>query len=112
MFEKVIAALAGFIIAVISKAGYFGVLLLMAIESACIPLPSEIIMPFVLCSGLDRHEAGRALGQRPAIEAMVPPAGRGDYFAASWRDCVVCMVKMEGARASGGENWHITLTFS
>lgn len=26
--------------------GYWGVVLLMAIESACIPLPSEIIMPF------------------------------------------------------------------
>jgi membrane protein DedA with SNARE-associated domain len=46
MLEKIIATLAGFIIAVISKGGYFGVLLLMAIESACIPLPSEIIMPF------------------------------------------------------------------
>src|ERR1041384_5609821 len=46
MIEKIIAALAGFIIAVISKAGYFGLMLLMAIESACIPLPSEIIMPF------------------------------------------------------------------
>ena len=46
MIEKIIAALAGFIIAVISKAGYLGVMLLMAIESACIPLPSEIIMPF------------------------------------------------------------------
>src|SRR6476659_2020514 len=46
MLEKIIATLAGFIIAVISKAGYLGVLLLMAIESACIPLPSEIIMPF------------------------------------------------------------------
>src|SRR5215467_4225286 len=46
MIEKIIAALAGFIIAVISKTGYLGVLLLMTIESACIPLPSEIIMPF------------------------------------------------------------------
>lgn len=46
MIEKIIAALAGFIIAVISKAGYFGLVLLMGIESACIPLPSEIIMPF------------------------------------------------------------------
>jgi membrane protein DedA with SNARE-associated domain len=26
--------------------GYAGIVLLMAIESACIPLPSEIIMPF------------------------------------------------------------------
>jgi membrane protein DedA with SNARE-associated domain len=38
--------IAGFIIAVLSSAGYFGVLGLMAIESACIPLPSEIILPF------------------------------------------------------------------
>lgn len=46
MTEKIIAALAGFVIAVISKTGYLGVVVLMAIESACIPLPSEIIMPF------------------------------------------------------------------
>ncbi len=46
MSEKIIAALAGFIIAVISAGGYAGIALLMAIESACIPLPSEIIMPF------------------------------------------------------------------
>jgi membrane protein DedA with SNARE-associated domain len=46
MSEKIVAALAHFIIAVISASGYAGVLLLMAIESACIPLPSEIIMPF------------------------------------------------------------------
>jgi membrane protein DedA with SNARE-associated domain len=46
MISKIISALAGFIIAVISKTGYLGVLFLMAIESACIPLPSEIIMPF------------------------------------------------------------------
>lgn len=31
---------------VISSMGYGGIVLLMAIESACIPLPSEIIMPF------------------------------------------------------------------
>jgi membrane protein DedA with SNARE-associated domain len=31
---------------VISSMGYAGIVLLMAIESACIPLPSEIIMPF------------------------------------------------------------------
>lgn len=32
--------------ATISALGYGGVVLLMAIESACIPLPSEVIMPF------------------------------------------------------------------
>ncbi len=36
----------GFIVAAISASGYAGVAGLMAIESACIPLPSEIIMPF------------------------------------------------------------------
>jgi membrane protein DedA with SNARE-associated domain len=46
MVEKIISRLAGFTIAVISAGGYVGVMLLMAIESACIPLPSEIIMPF------------------------------------------------------------------
>jgi membrane protein DedA with SNARE-associated domain len=46
MTEKIVAALARIIIAVIASTGYVGVLILMAIESACIPLPSEIIMPF------------------------------------------------------------------
>jgi membrane protein DedA with SNARE-associated domain len=46
MLEKLIAILAGWIIAVISTMGYGGIVLLMGIESACIPLPSEIIMPF------------------------------------------------------------------
>src|SRR6516164_1118071 len=46
MTEKIISWLAGIVITVISSTGYVGVMLLMAIESACIPLPSEIIMPF------------------------------------------------------------------
>jgi membrane protein DedA with SNARE-associated domain len=43
---RIIELLSVFIIAVISKLGYAGIVLLMAIESACIPLPSEVIMPF------------------------------------------------------------------
>ena len=46
MVEAVLSWLAGFIVATISAMGYAGIALLMAIESACIPLPSEIIMPF------------------------------------------------------------------
>jgi len=46
MLDQVISALAAWIVGVISSTGYFGVLILMAIESACMPLPSEIIMPF------------------------------------------------------------------
>jgi membrane protein DedA with SNARE-associated domain len=46
MTEKILAVLASFIIATISASGYAGIAFLMAVESACIPLPSEIIMPF------------------------------------------------------------------
>jgi len=42
MSEKIIAILVAFI----SAGGYAGVALLMAIQSACIPIPSEVIMPF------------------------------------------------------------------
>jgi membrane protein DedA with SNARE-associated domain len=44
--EHIVGGLAGFTTAIIVALGYPGVALLMAIESACIPLPSEIIMPF------------------------------------------------------------------
>lgn len=46
MIARIIEILSAFIVATISALGYAGVVLLMAIESACIPLPSEIIMPF------------------------------------------------------------------
>jgi len=46
MIAHIIEILGAWITSVISAAGYGGVMLLMAIESACIPLPSEIIMPF------------------------------------------------------------------
>ncbi|QIK77664.1 DedA family protein [Sphingomonas piscis] len=46
MIERIIGFLAGWNVYVISAGGYVGVALLMGIESACIPLPSEIIMPF------------------------------------------------------------------
>src|SRR2546422_6112611 len=46
MIGRIIGILSAFIVATISTLGYTGIVLLMAIESACIPLPSEIIMPF------------------------------------------------------------------
>lgn len=41
MSEKIVALLVG----AIASGGYFSVILLMAIQSACIPIPSEVIMP-------------------------------------------------------------------
>src|SRR5256885_5823745 len=46
MTEKILAILFVFIKSVIAVTGYSGIAILMAIESACIPLPSELIMPF------------------------------------------------------------------
>jgi len=46
MVTRLLSLVSQFILAVISAGGYLGIVLLMAIESACIPLPSEIIMPF------------------------------------------------------------------
>ena len=46
MIEKILAAIFVFIKWVIEATGYWGIVVLMGIESACIPLPSELIMPF------------------------------------------------------------------
>ena len=46
MTENILTVLFGFISALVAATGYLGIVLLMAIESACIPLPSELIMPF------------------------------------------------------------------
>lgn len=46
MVSIILAWLSSMIISVISSAGYGGVFFLMALESACVPIPSEVIMPF------------------------------------------------------------------
>lgn len=45
-FDAIIGYLGEWILSIISKYGYSGIVWSMAIESACIPLPSEIIMTF------------------------------------------------------------------
>lgn len=46
MITDLLLAITNFITSTIGQLGYLGVALLMAIESASVPLPSEIIMPF------------------------------------------------------------------
>ncbi len=46
MIAHIVSIVTNFITQTISTLGYPGVVILMAIESAAIPLPSEIIMPF------------------------------------------------------------------
>jgi len=46
LVEHILTVVGTFIMGTISAMGYGGIVLLMGIESACIPLPSEVIMPF------------------------------------------------------------------
>ena len=46
MIEHLVSLIVSPIVDLISATGYAGIAALMAIESACIPLPSEVIMPF------------------------------------------------------------------
>ena len=43
---EILASLTSFIVHTISNSGYVGIFLLMVAESALIPIPSEVIMPF------------------------------------------------------------------
>ncbi len=82
MIGDVIAALAAFTTGIISAMGYGGVLLLMAIESACIPLPSEIIMPFagylVYTGQFTLHGAALA-GAIGCVAGSIPAYYLGTY---------------------------------
>ena len=82
MVSKVIEHLAVFTTAVIASMGYGGVVLLMAIESACIPLPSEIIMPFagylVYTGHFSLHGAALA-GAVGCIVGSIPAYYLGQY---------------------------------
>ena len=46
MIYEIFELISSFIVSLISVSGYLGIFILMALESACIPIPSEIIMPF------------------------------------------------------------------
>src|SRR5258708_38665678 len=46
MVKAIFVVLGGFCVYVMATLSYAGIALLMGIESACIPLPSELIMPY------------------------------------------------------------------
>lgn len=82
MSEHILASIAAFIIAIITAGGLAGVALLMAIESACIPLPSEIIMPFagyVLGTGMTKLLLVATAGAIGCNLGSIPP-----YWIGRW----------------------------
>lgn len=72
MFADIIFSVTNFIITTISVLGYFGVAFLMALQSAAIPLPSEIILPF---AGVLVGEGRFALLPLALIAALGSAAG-------------------------------------
>lgn len=82
MIDTILKPIAEWVIAVISTMGYPGIVLLMAIESACVPLPSEIIMPFsgylVYTGRFDLHTASLAGALGCAVGSAVA------YWAGVW----------------------------
>ncbi len=67
MVKAIFLVLGGFCVYVMASLSYAGVALLMAIESACIPLPSELIMPY---AGAMSHPAVAA-----ALREQFPGTG-------------------------------------
>ena len=82
MIESIVSKLAVFTIGVVGAMGYGGVVLLMAIESACIPLPSEIIMPLagyhVYLGNFTLHGAALA-GTVGCVLGSIPAYYLGQY---------------------------------
>ena len=79
MFEAIVATVSSFILGVISYSGYWGIFILMVVESANIPAPSEIIMTFsgfLASAGSDYHGPQKTwmdLGRLPALpDGCVP----------------------------------------
>ncbi len=82
MIARIIETLAVFTTGVISAMGYGGVVLLMAIESACIPLPSEIIMPFagyLVYRGQFTLQGAALAGAVGCIVGSIPAYYLGQY---------------------------------
>ncbi len=82
MITRLLEIISGWIVAAISSLGYAGIFALMAIESACIPLPSEIIMPFagyLVYTGRFSLPGAALAGAIGCIVGSVPAYYLGQY---------------------------------
>ncbi len=82
MFSDLIEFLATWVKGLLDAWGYWGIVLAMAIESACIPLPSEVIMPaagvLVVEGKMNLHLAAFAGAVGNLLGSWVA------YFAGAW----------------------------
>lgn len=91
MTKAIFAVLGGFCVYVMASLSYFGVALLMGIESACIPLPSELIMPYA--GALSHPQVAAALSAQYGIANL--PAF--NLFAAAVAGAIGCNLGSEVA---------------
>ena len=89
MVKAIFGVLGGFCLFVMSALSYAGVSLLMAIESACIPLPSELIMPYAGALS-DKNVYDALSGQYPALHLPV-----FSLFGAALAGAIGCNVGSE-----------------
>jgi membrane protein DedA with SNARE-associated domain len=69
MVKAIFTLLGGFCVYVMATLSYGGIAVLMAIESACIPLPSELIMPYA--GALSHPAIAAALSQQFGVDLPV-----------------------------------------
>ncbi len=82
MTEEIVAKLLQFTTGVVGSMGYGGVVLLMGIESACIPLPSELIMPlagYLAFQGIFTLHGAALAGAVGCVAGSVPAYYLGQY---------------------------------
>jgi membrane protein DedA with SNARE-associated domain len=66
MVQEIVGGLGWFCVHVMAALSYLGVAILMGIESACIPLPSELIMPFA--GAMSHPDVAAALQARYGVD--------------------------------------------
>src|ERR1700736_1080015 len=69
MVKAIFTLLGGFCVYVMATLSYGGIAVLMGIESACIPLPSELIMPYA--GALSEPSVAAALSTQYGVELPV-----------------------------------------
>ena len=79
--DKLISAVTAWVVGVIAALGYGGIVILMAIESACVPLPSEITMPFAGYLVSTGRFALRGIGRAQDLYTLEPSIATDEVLA-------------------------------
>ncbi len=96
MLHKLLAPIILWMTAVMAATGPLGVTLLMGIESACIPLPSEVIMPFAGYLAYKGQMSFLGLGTSPWAQILT--AGLFGAIGCNLRSVIAYWIGAKGGR--------------